>query len=788
MMRPPLDKLMETVEAMEAAANADARAAALRDGCGDDSDLRMLAEALFQEAQYDLVPNAPEFSELGSSFTDIRFVGSGGLGIVYSAQDNVFNRKVAIKIPRSPAHHALFAAETTSQGALTHPGIARVYSRGHCTYDGQTLPYICMELVEGYDLEILIRVHALRLDEKIRVLEQVCSAVSYAHAMRILHCDLKPSNIMLTPDGQTKVLDFGLARELPPGREEIDDSEGGTPAYMSKEQRRGQVTVRSDVYSIGVIAYELLSEKHPYEHLSDPKTQVGGYAQERRVRLFPRLGKLQAWWAGDLEAIVAKAMHADPSQRYAGPEELGEDLRRYRTNHPVIARQPCSLSYTASKFVIRYRLLVIANALVLLALLLGSAVAAHGWRNERAAREEAEQLRRDAEMARQESDGLRSKEHAAREESEFARKETEQMLHFVIEEFIAPASPAIGREPGMSLKDAIIEAASALDTSALADGPKASLRLHLGKSLLDLDELDVAFDLLSEAYEASAERIGPTSPTALRAHLFLGQVLIERGRIADAEPVVRETVRLFEQECGATHPDTLDALSDLAEVLREKRELVESIALHERVLELRQAQLGPRDADVQNSLSNLGTAWLDAGNSRKARPYLEQAVALGEELAGREGFITMHAKHGLAACYCNLGLLEDAWYLARDVLSVRVRVLGFAHSSTWVSYNLSAAIEYRLQWYEDALDKWLALLTFMGSEQPRHPNVGLLHQSIGRTYEAMGDYCSAHVHFSAAYDILCDVFGPEDKRVLRLASFLAGAEHEMHLRAAATRP
>lgn len=340
----------------------DQRDIALRSMCADDPSLRKRVESLIYceagsqldhavgEAVMSLA--APLPNEFGNYRIGQR-LGEGGMGIVYEAEQISPRRKVALKIMRSGAFASerekrLFEREAEALARLSHPGIAAIYESG-LTPQGQ--PYLVMEFIEGESLvDYLPRIP--ERGERLRVFLEICEAISYAHQRGVIHRDIKPSNIMVA-QGRVKVLDFGLAR-LDTGVDNTRTETGvvqGSLRYMSPEQAQGEqakVDVRSDLYALGVILYEMLAGKHPYLDRTD---LLGAVQQicEAPVR------KLDKELAGDLETILQKALEKEPKDRYASVSSFADDLRRYLANEPILAR-PATLRYQLLKLVQRNKL------------------------------------------------------------------------------------------------------------------------------------------------------------------------------------------------------------------------------------------------------------------------------------------------------------------------------------------------------------------------------------------------------------------------------------------------
>ncbi|HYA24430.1 MAG TPA: protein kinase [Terriglobales bacterium] len=418
------------------------RKAFLDGACNGDSALRAEVESLLlQEGEKTeeflrspLQGLAQRLQQLSASWVGrrigpykiIEIIGEGGMGSVYRAAraDDQYQKQVAIKLVRlglgTPSALARFRTERQILANLEHPNIARLLDGG-ATEDG--LPYVVMELVEGLAIDEYCNAHRLSLAERLRMFRTVCQAVQYAHQHLVVHRDLKPANILVTADGTPKLLDFGIAKilddeSLPGGAEAtISVLRMLTPEYASPEQVRGEtVTTASDVYSLGVILFLLLTGRHPYSFDSraadaivhavcdteppKPSTAV------RRMQASPISGKptpnnqiaadgesavkLGKQLRGDLDNMVLMALRKDPQRRYASAEQLAEDLRRHLASLPVTARKDTA-GYRASKFVGRHRVGVTAAAAVLLTLLAGLVITLR----------EAQIARQQTEIARQ---------------------------------------------------------------------------------------------------------------------------------------------------------------------------------------------------------------------------------------------------------------------------------------------------------------------------------------------------------------------------------------------------
>lgn len=320
--------------------------------------------------------NELPYSEIGPYRID-REIGAGGMGTVYAASraDQQFDQRVALKVVRAELNSepilARFRTERQILATLEHPNIARLLDGG-VTPDGR--PYLVTELIEGAPLDEYCASRNISVDARLELFGKVCAAVQYAHERLVIHRDLKPGNILVDSAGEPKLLDFGIAKLMDPEHEnsahQTQEMRLLTPRCASPEQISNDVvTTASDIYSLGVVFYELLAWRHPF--LAEPS----GHSREQLP--------------GDLDNVISMALRKDPERRYRSAAEFAEDIRRYRQNLPVAARKE-TLVYLASKFVARHKLPVLA-ALTIIAMLIGGvAVTAYEARLARQERAKAE--------------------------------------------------------------------------------------------------------------------------------------------------------------------------------------------------------------------------------------------------------------------------------------------------------------------------------------------------------------------------------------------------------------
>jgi tetratricopeptide (TPR) repeat protein/predicted Ser/Thr protein kinase len=495
-------------------------------------------------------------------------VGEGTFGFVYLAEQNSPRRRVAVKVLKpgivSPSALRRLEREADIMARLQHPGIAQVIEAG-VEPGPPPRPYFVMEFIEGVPVSDYVRVHHLTTTDRLRLFMAVCDAVQHAHGNGVIHRDLKPSNILVTRDGHSKVLDFGVARSLDPDARQatLATSVGqliGTLAYMSPEQAAGdadRVDARADVYGLGAVLYELLSCRVPLEVSDKPLTEALRIIQSQAP---PRLSAVSRTFRGDIETIVAKALEKDPARRYATVAEFGADLRRHLEHQTILARRPGPI-YELTKFAARHRALV-AGALVAVAGLVAGAVAAGVW---------AVQARRDA--------------------------RTSESVAYVLTD----ALRAVDAASGGNEYEAITALANATDrvVSSAHDRPALATRV-LGEvgTLLAAYTHPAAVETLERAVEASVRAHGESAVETAIARCTLAGALTKYERREEAVALLRPAVALLLADKVSPHEAGVEGLISLAAVLTELGKCDEARECVERARSLVE-RLGTRQAELR---------------------------------------------------------------------------------------------------------------------------------------------------------------------------------------------
>lgn len=632
----------------------------------------------------------------------VRELGGGGMGTVWLAErtDGLINRPVALKLPHAWKRAGLverMAREREILATLNHPNIARLYDAG-LTADGQ--PYLALEYVEGVAIDEYCRQRQLDIRSLLKLFAQVAAAVAYAHGNLIVHRDLKPANILVTADGQVRLLDFGIATLLETGHAAVSrlteiSGRALTPDYASPEQILGEpLTIASDVYSMGVILYELVSGTRPYKL----KRESRGALEDAILHIEPRPpGEVAAerrrrTLRGDLDTIILKALKKKPAERYSTVHALLDDIERHLVGRPVLAR-PDSPWYRATKFVARHRLAVGAAAAIAFAVLVGASVAVWQARVAVAEKARAEEVREfiaavfreadptqgagkvltAAELLRQAERRLDARADAAPElrvalltiigESLFGLQETsdsarvfEQALR--LQESIAPGASTLAARLHLGLSQAYEylgrndEALAELERS-FAALPAAQMRsplfvqmkLHRAALGLAMDEHAAAAVSADEAIRAASDIIGPRSPEAAtgmqlqsKAYLFTDreQQAVERSRRA-------LDLMLASYESNPAHPRVIDSTMYYANALQHVGDFDTAAALMQDTTARATSVLGP-ESRLVGELSSIGVPpELERGNLRAAIANARRALAIYLKQAQPE--TSVHAYH-----------------------------------------------------------------------------------------------------------------------------------------------
>jgi serine/threonine-protein kinase len=564
-------------------------------------------------AKAEPAPATERTGDVIGAYRLIREIGSGGMGAVWLAEraDGLLQRTIALKLPhgawRSAGLAERMARERKILAGLDHPNIARLYDAG-LTDAGQ--PFLALEFVDGVPVDQYCRAHALDTRARLGIFLQMARAVASAHAQLVVHRDLKPSNVLVTQDGQVRLLDFGIAKLLEDGQARethLTELSGRalTPDYASPEQILGEpLTVASDVYSLGVILYELLTENRPYKL----KRESRGALEEAILQTEPVrpsdatfVATTRATLRGDLDAIVLKALRKDSAERYATVNAFIDDLNAYLENRPVLA-QPESAAYRARKFIARHRLGVAAAAAVLMAIVAGAAVAL--WQARVAIAE---------------------------------RNRAEEVKTFIASIF-RDADPWFGPQTTPSAVDLLKRARAKIEARFASPTPtRFELMNVLGESLLHVQDLDTAEAIENAVLKEATPVLGAGHLQTLRAHRLLAQVYRSRGQPDKALAELGKALPAITRRPEDHPQEAVDALLDHAQLTMDKGRFDDAIGSMKRVLALT-AEL-PGDWAATNVVAWKSLA--EANEYKRDKPQAldaaKRAYALAEALYARSG-------------------------------------------------------------------------------------------------------------------------------------------------------
>jgi serine/threonine protein kinase/tetratricopeptide (TPR) repeat protein len=667
-------------------------------------------------------------------------LGEGGMGTVWLAEQLApVHRRVAIKVVKSGrfSDQALrrFDLERQSLAIMNHPAIAKVFDAGS-TSDGQ--PYFVMEYASGLPITNYCNQKRLGTRERIELMIKVCEGVQHAHQNAIIHRDLKPSNILVTEvDGKPlpRVIDFGIAKAMQAKGAEGDTIASftqaggmiGTPGYMSPEQADPailDVDTRSDVYSLGVVLYQLLTSSLPFDpkqwHIKPlhevlrqmqeedpqaPSTRVSTNSSEAAANSGTEAHKLISVLRGDLDWITLKALERDRERRYSSPSELAADLNRFLQNEPIVARPP-SFTYRAQKFVRRNRLAVAFSAAMVL-LIVGFAISMIIERN---------RARREAETAQRVSDFMTG--------------------------MFKVSDPGESRGNSVTARE-ILDKASTQIEKGLGQDPHVQARLMqtMGSTYHQLGLNKEANNLLEQAVAVQARVLGPENPETLRSKAILGTVVKAQGRASEAEKLLRQTLASQQRVLGPDHLETMQTVSYLTDTLNGAGQFAEAEGLIRRTLANQQKKLGPEDPATLRSMRSLTQNLNDQGRLAEAEKLGQETIALERKALGPDHPGTLWSMNQLALTYQDDKRYPEAEKLFRETYAASMRVLGPDHTNTRAALsNIGLTLQLQGKYAEAEVIQREELQRTSKLEGPEHPDTLDSMNNLGITLGKQGKF------------------------------------------------
>jgi serine/threonine protein kinase/tetratricopeptide (TPR) repeat protein len=736
------------------------RAGYLKEACGNDAALGERVRTLLNaDEQGDgpldtpLLPNLKETIVLAepahekpgdriSHYKILQQIGEGGCGVVYMAeQEKPVWRHVALKVIKQGMDTknviARFEAERQALALMEHPNIARVFDAG-ATESGR--PFFVMELVRGKKITEYCDENRLTTEERLELFTQVCKAIQHAHQKGIIHRDIKPSNVLVTLHDVVpvpKVIDFGIAKAT--DRRLTDktlftafEQVIGTPAYMSPEQAEMSgldIDTRSDIYSLGVLLYELLTGRTPF----DPQKLMacGVDAMRRLIReqeppkpstcLSTMLDadlttvarqrhaptqKLIDLVRGDLDWIVMKSLEKDRTRRYESASSFAGDIEHYLNHEPVSARPPSSL-YRLQKLVRRHKTLFAAGAAVAVAIVAGLVVSTYLFFREQVAR-------RDADREAQRS----------------------QQVALFLEEMLKGVGPGVALGRDTTLLREILDKTVARVAKDLKDQPEVQAEIcnTLGDVYRALGQSGRAEQLHRDARSLLELSRSPKGRRDLSLSLNdLAVVLRDQGRLAEAEALQRQALELRRQLYRNEDAKVAESLNNLALVLRSEGRLADAEKMSRDALDMQRKLFGRNHLAVATSLNNIGMAMDAEGRSADAEPYFRESLRIQRKLAPGDQPGKAVTLHNLADLLRKEGKLDAAERLERRSLEIFQKILGPDHPHVATGLNelgLILAARGKNSDAEEQMTKALALRKKLLG--PEHPDVASsLHDLAG---------------------------------------------------------
>jgi tetratricopeptide (TPR) repeat protein len=672
-------------------------------------------------------------------------IGEGGMGEVWLAeQKEPVWRRVALKLVKAGMDTrevvARFQSERQALALMDHPAIAKVFDAGATP---QGAPYFVMEYVAGVPITAYCDNHRLNTRDRLELFMRVCEGVQHAHQKAIMHRDLKPSNILVTEvDGHPapKIIDFGVAKALTQKltADTMFTRVGalvGTPEYMSPEQANSSgedIDTRTDVYSLGIIFYELLAGAPPLElrkvafeeflrrlREDDPpkpstriRTQDAATTTELARKRQTEPPALVKQMRGDLDSIALKALEKDRARRYGSPSDFALDIARYLNNEPVLAVAP-SVAYRARKFARRYRVALVTACAFALVLIAAAVISIR----------QSIRANREAAVAQAVNDFLQN-------------------------DMLAQASaanqsgPSAKPDPDLKVRTALDRAAQRI-TGKFDKQPEveAAIRDTIGQTYVDLGLYPEARKQLERALELDRRVLGEKDPKTLNAMAHVGQIATNQGRYVEAEKILNRALELQRRVLGPEHRATLNSMNSLGLVYYREAKYAQAEALLTQTLEIQRRVLGPEHPNTLSTMTDLSDLYAGQGKPAQAAVLDSQILEISRRVLGPEHPETLLSISNLAADYHEQGSFSRAEALGSQALEIRRRVLGPEHPDTLMTMSNVGAAYY----YEGKYPQAEALLKQAGEIQrrvlgPDHPDTQRSEFFLALDYQAQGKY------------------------------------------------
>ncbi|MBY0312638.1 MAG: serine/threonine-protein kinase [Phycisphaerales bacterium] len=701
----------------------------------------------------------------------LQLIGEGGFGRVFMAeQEQPVRRKVAFKIIKLGMDTrqvvARFEQERQALALMDHPHIAKVLDAGSTT-TGR--PFFVMELCAGEPITKYCDDHRLRIRDRLSLFVQVCKAVQHAHQKGVIHRDIKPSNVLVaTHDGRAhaKVIDFGIAKAVDRNLTErtlFTEHKQliGTPEYMSPEQAEGSLDIdtRTDVYSLGVLLYELLTGSTPFDSATlrsaalgeiqriireidppTPSTRVALSAETVRnvatLRQSDARG-LSTIIRGELDWIVMCALDKDRARRYDSPSALAQDIERHLAGSPIAAAPP-STAYRVRKFVRRHRAPVIAGTLIAAALVFGAIGTTLGFINASRQRDQA---------------------NIAKDEATSARDEAEAVTTFLTSVLSSADPNAMGKD--VTVRAVIDKASRTIDPSIQAR-PRVESRVReaIGRTYLALGEYGEGETNIARSLELARSAFGPNSVHTIRTDELAGQVLFRTGKYPEAIAHLKRVIADADAQLGTKHDVSLTARNTLAYVYAQAAQTEDAIALTREVIDGFTASKGPDDENILSAKGTLAVLLSDLQKYDEAEILYAEVDAALHKKFGPDHPTTLSNRSNRAWALQQQGKHDQCVEIFASVLASRKRVLGPDHPETLqVENNLANSLR-GLKRYEEAGVLYERVFEVARSRDgAEHPETLISMANLARFYQETDQFERAEPMFQECEALYRKVLG-----------------------------
>lgn len=708
----------------------------------------------------------PRIPDRIGDYEVLGLLGAGGMGYVYKARQHNPPRTVALKVIRpdlaGDTNLRRFRLEAQVLARLKHPGIAHIYEAGIAeTSTGSPQPYLAMEYVEGRNVKEFIEGQGLSRRRIFELVARICDALHHAHVNGVIHRDLKPANIVVTNEMLPKILDFGVSRLTDTEAPDITSiSERGnligTVPYMSPEQVSGHsigLDTRTDIYSLGVVLYELLAGRLPHDLENLSVIEAARKIAEVEPK---RIGKVEPELRGDGEIVVSTALAQEREQRYQTAADFARDIRNYLAARPLLAHPPSAL-YQIRKFTARNKALSASILMIAVALMLGILTSTRFAIMARKAEFEKTRQYEAAVEARQLAE---QRQREAQEQSEIAQAVND----FLNEDLLAAVDPTRTADRELTVREAV-EAAETRVAEAFGDRPRieAAIRLTLGTTFRNLGLYDRSIQNLRRAHQLLIDEHGESAKETVGTRLNLARTLAKAGMAEEAESNYRDVLDKTVELYGRNSGETGVTKNDLGLHLVTMGKLEQGIPLLEEALETCRNENGELHESTLAALSNLSLAMYHKGDNERAWRFQHEAYAKQRESLGPDHPNTLNSMMNLGYLADVKGDFETAekWY--EETLERQQRVLGGKHHETLNTLRNLALLYNSWQRYEESVElNKQALEGYTEALGPNHQHTATTLGNLAGSLASLGRFDEAEPKYLRSLDIYIDIFGEDN--------------------------